>query len=105
MCFFTDSVNLRLEGDSGTPRPRVMHYKRYVKHCTCTAGAELDSQYSGGGASSYSKSVGKSDKNFENATETRRADIFCEPKLISGPDQKLQGAGFGPWALSLTHVL
>ena len=36
---------------------------------------------------------------------TKRAKIYCESKLIYGLDLNLQGAGFGPRALTLTHVL
>ena len=40
----------------------------------------------------------------EKATKTRWAKMYCEPQLIREPDHNLRGAGFGPRALSLTHV-
>ena len=36
---------------------------------------------------------------------TRWAKMYCESKLICGPDQNLLGAGFGPRALSLTRAV
>ena len=44
-------------------------------------------------------------KASATVTKTRWAEIYCEPKLICGPDQNLRGAGFGQWALSLTRGL
>ena len=56
-------------------------------------------------AKTLEKITNISAKTSEKVTKTKWAKMYCEPKLICGPDHNLRGAGFGPRALSLTYVV